>query len=295
MASGETNSAFTMDAVKTNSTSTATFSAYAPLNATVAYPTSLTRTSCPSFNANGVQTNVAQTGGVATTASTVSGWCNSTRRESMVTPALRTAFEALYKDPKDLQYTFYVFVDSNYTEATAGTAYGNYATADAFFASAEKVNVRLVGKLPFLDKTTTSGVEVYAGTEQFRGVGQAMIDNYLKAGAATLAKNSSVSGTWTIPNGAEGIDRLGISGWFRKSDGSRIGVATFADSFALPRTLNLANFTLTEDWYGFDRLSYKGGMYAASPYSATAAYREIWVRSYDRYNRQIQTVEFAVR
>lgn len=277
IASGETNSAFTIDAVKTTATSTATFAAYTNLNAPVAYPTSLTRTACSNM-----------------TATTVPGWCYSTKRESMVTPALRAAFDALYKDPKDLQYTFFVFVDSNYSEATPNTAYSNY-TADTFLASAEKVNVRLVGKLPFLDKTTAAGTEIYAGAEQFRGVGQPMIETYLKAGAQTQAKNSTIDASWTIPTGAEGIDRLGISGWFRKADGSRIGAATFADSFGLPRSKTSSVFTLSEDWYGFDRQTYSNGQFVNVPYSATAAYREIWVRSYDRYNRQIQTVEFAVR
>lgn len=299
VASAETNSAFTIDAVKTNASSTATFAAYAPLNAPVAYPTSLTRFACPVFNSSGVQTNVASTGGVATTASTVSGWCNSTKRESMVSSALRTAFETRYRDLKDLQYTFYVFVDSSYSEATPNAAYGSYANATDFLASAEKVNVRLVGRLPFIDKTTVSGVEVYNGTEQFRGVGQAMIDNYLKAGAATLTKNTLIAASWTIPTGAEGIDRLGISGWFRKSDGSRIGQATFSDSFGLPRSILSSTFTLTEDWYGYDPTTYSSAKFVSAPFTGSAAaastYREIWVRSYDRSNRQIQTVEFAVR
>jgi hypothetical protein len=299
VASAESNSAFTIDAVKTNLASTATFRAYTALNAPVAYPTSLTRYSCPAFNAGGVQTNIASTGNVATTASTVSGWCNSTKRESMVDAALRTAFETLYKDPKDLQYTFYVFVDSAYSDTTPGTAYSAYADATDFLASAEKVNVRLVGRLPFVDKTTVSGVEIYNGAEQFRGVGQSMIDTYLKAGAASLAKNSSIAASWTIPTGAEGIDRLGISGWFRKADGSRIGQATFSDSFGLPRSLSQASFILSEDWYGYDSATYASSKFVTAPFSGAAAaaatYREIWVRSYDRSNRQIQTVEFAVR
>lgn len=299
VASAETNSAFTIDAVKTNASSTATFAAYTPLNAPVAYPTSLARYSCPTFNSSGVQTNVASTGGVATTASTVSGWCNATKRESMVTSALRTAFETRYKDPKDLQYTFYVFVDSSYSDATPGTAYSGYANATDFLASAEKVNVRLVGRLPFVDKTTVGGAEIYNGTEQFRGVGQSMITAYLQSGAATLAKNGSINASWTIPTGAEGIDRLGIGGWFRKSDGSRIGAATFSDSFGLPRSITQATFTLSEDWYGYDHTTYSNSKFVSAPYSGAAAavatYREIWVRSYDRNNRQIQTVEFAVR
>jgi len=288
VASSETNSAFTIDAVKTNATSTSTFVAYAPLGATVAYPTSLNRAGyCPTFS-NNIETHSPQL-----TATTVPGWCNSTKRESMVTLPDRVAFEEMYKDPKDLQYTFYVFVDSAYSESQPNVAYSTYTSAEAFLASAEKVNVRLVGKLPFLDKTVSNGATVYAGTEQFRGVGQTMIDTYLKAGAATLAKDTTINGSWTIPTGAEGIDRMGISGWFRKSDGSRIGPATFADSFGLPRSLK--TFTVSEDWYGFDRQTYKNGMFVNTPYLATAAYREIWVRSYDRYNRQIQTVEFAVR
>jgi hypothetical protein len=295
VASAETNSAFTIDAVKTNASSSSTFAAYSSLNAPVAYPTSLTRFACPTFNASGSQTNVAATGNVATTASTVSGWCNSTRRESMVTTALRSAAESRYQDPKDLQYTFYVFVDSAYSESTANAAYSTFANADAFFASAEKANVRVVGKLPFLDKTITSGVEVYNGTEQFRGVGSSMISAYLASGASTLTGGSQISASWTIPTGAEGIDRLGIGGWFRKSDGTRIGAATFSDSFGLPRSSTSSAFTLSEDWYGYDRSTYRSGMFAATPYLATSTYREIWVRSYDRYNRQIQTVEFAVR
>jgi hypothetical protein len=287
VASAETNSAFTIDAVKTNTASTATFRVYPSLNAPSAYPTSLTRAACPTANGTGA------------TASTVPGWCYPTKRESMVTSALRTAFETRYKDPKDLQYTFYVFVDSSYSDATPGTAYSGYANATDFLASAEKVNVRLVGRLPFVDKTTVGGAEIYNGTEQFRGVGQSMITAYLQSGAATLAKNGSINASWTIPTGAEGIDRLGISGWFRKSDGGRIGAATFSDSFGLPRSITQATFTLSEDWYGYDHTTYSNSKFVSAPYSGAAAavatYREIWVRSYDRNNRQIQTVEFAVR
>jgi len=87
----------------------------------------------------------------------------------MVDSALQTAFQARYKDVKDVQFTFYVFVDSNYSDQTANTAYSAYANATEFFNSAEKVNnVRMVGAFPFLDKTTTNSVEVYAGNQQFR-------------------------------------------------------------------------------------------------------------------------------
>ena len=119
-----------------------------------------------------------------------------------------------------------------------------------------------------------------------------MVSTYLAANAASVPLTTKVAGAWTIPTGADGIDRLGIGGWFLKSDGSRIGAATFTDSYSLPRSLTSASFTLSEDWYGYDFATYSNKKYSAS---ATGAYREIWVRSYDRTNRQIQTVEFATR
>jgi len=38
-----------------------------------------------------------------------------------------------------------------------------------------------------------------------------MIDTYLRANASTLASGTAIEASWTIPKGAEGIDRLGIS------------------------------------------------------------------------------------
>ena len=289
VASAETNNQFTIDVVKTDAASTSVFRSYTALNAAQAYPTSLMRAGyCPTINNRGVDTHTP-----LITATTVDGWCNSTKREDMVGSSLRTAFETRYKDPKDIQYTFYIFVDSAYSEVAPQTAYASLNTKAAFMASAEKVNVRMVGALPFLDKATVAGSTVFAGNQQFRGVGPAMVNTYLAAGAATIASGTSVSGSWTIPAGSEGIDRLGISGWFIKStDGSRIGAATYSDSFGLPRSLLQSNFILSEDWYGYDYATYSNERFAAM---ATSAYREVWVRSYDRSNRQIQTVEYAIR
>ncbi|NBS63327.1 MAG: carboxypeptidase regulatory-like domain-containing protein [Betaproteobacteria bacterium] len=292
LGSAETNSAFTIDGAKTDASSSTEFVAYKAAinggnpnaNASVAYPTSLSRTSCPlSSNSSADRT-------------AVSGWCAPTKRDVLVTDALRTAFETTYKDPKDVIYTFYLFVDQTYAgtgpqtvSADAKTAYTGFnANGDDFLASAEIVQARIVGAMPFVDKA--SGV--YAGNQVFRGVGAAMVSAYLGANLSTLAKGSLIQGSWTIPDGVEGIDRLGISGWFINTAGSRIGAATFSDSFALPRSVKTKDFALTEDWYGFDFSTYKNQTYATV---AAKAYREIWVRSYDTRNRQIQTVENAVR
>jgi hypothetical protein len=230
----------------------------------------------------------------------------------MVDADLRSKFESRYKDPKDVVFTFYLFVDENYNSETtsesisskAKSAYSSFAVntvyggntgrtqqnvvddwitqGDRFLDSAEIAQVRVVGAMPFVDKTADG---LYAGNQVFRQVGQSMIDAYLTKGA-------TVAGSWTIPAGVEGIDRLGLGGWFRKSDGSRIGSATYSDSFALPRSINSQNFLLPEDWYGFDSATYDQGRFNNV---AGSTYREIWVRSYDTRNRQIQTVESATR
>jgi len=277
IASGETSNNFTIDAVKTNSSSTAAFRVYSNLNATSAYPTSTNRTSC---SAN-------------LTAATVPGWCYSTKREDMVSTSLKTAFNNRYKDPKDIQYTAYIFVDNVQKDSRNLPAYATHVNSTEFLATADIVHFRMVGEMPFLDKSSEDRTSaIYTGNTVFRGVGSNMVSTYLSANAASVPLTTKVAGSWTIPAGADGIDRLGLGGWFLKSDGSRIGAATFSDSFLLPRSLTSANFTLSEDWYGYDFATYGTNKYKAT---ATAGYREIWVRSYDRSNRQIQTVEFAVR
>lgn len=328
--SHETNNAFTIDGAKFGSDSETVFNAYPFLTTptefgSIAYPTSLPtslsasqshgRTSCPSQPGGATSPVIA---GVTVDRSKISGWCGSTKRENLVDPSLRARFEQRYTDPKDVIYTFYLFVDRDYlaesgvsTSAASKTAYSTFsvstanktaqqiedewkANGDRFFDTAYIIQARTVGALPFVDKDSGG---LYAGNQVFRGIGQAMIDAYLKKPAsgsdlATLAKNSSIQGSWVIPPGVEGIDRLGIGGWFRRADGSRIGAASFGDSFGLPRSGTSKSFTLTEDWYGFDAKTYNGGQFA----SVTAStYREIWVWSYDSKNRRIQTVENALR
>jgi hypothetical protein len=279
IASAETNNAFTIDAVKTNSSSTATFKVYSSLNAATAYPTSISRTSCSA----------------TLTATTVPGWCYSTKREDMVSTSLKTAFNARYKDPKDIQYTAYIFNDiaTRMYDPRVPPPYSTLTNSNDFLATADIVHFRIVGEMPFLDKSSEDLTSaIYKGNTVFRGVGSSMVNTYLTANAASVSKSTKVVASWTIPDGAEGIDRLGIGGWFSKSDGSRIGAATFSDSYYLPRSLTSLNITLSEDWYGYDFATYSNNKYSST---AKNAYREIWVRSYDRTNRQIQTVEFASR
>ena len=284
-AGAETNNAFTIDGAKSSADSSTVFKYYAALSQIpeTQYPTTRNRGAC---------TGVTDRG-------TISGWCAPTRREVFTSDALRDSFNAAYMDPKDVVFTFYLFVDHTYTgNGPVGTSLlaKNSAyrptpdfTATTFFESAEIVQARIVGAMPFVDKDANS---IYAGNQAFRSVGKSMIEAYLGATKATLGKGSPIAGSWSIPAGAEGIDRLGLGGWFLNGSKARIGAATYSDSFALPRSVTSGSFTLSEDWYGFDFATYRNAEFANR---ASYAYREIWVRSYDTRNRQIQTVENATR
>lgn len=297
VASANTNSAITIDGAKLGSDSTYLPKAYAVPDQQ--YPTSLTRLACPAAN--------------TTNASSVSGWCSSDKRSNFVSASERAEFLASYKDPKEIRYTFYMFVDADYTTATtsrpsgAAAAYTSYSTtgtnaaqatnATNFFATAQIEHTRILGAMPFVSKNSETLDAQYTGNELFRGIDASMATAYLTEGKATLAKGTAIQAKWSIPTGAEGIDRIGFGGWFNSTNG-RIGTATFSDSFAVSRGATEGSFTLSEDWYGYDYATYNNGLYGPTAQvntKALNAYREIWVRSYDRSNRQIQTVQRATR
>ena len=293
VASGATNSAITIDGAKLGADSTYVPKAYP--NLADQYPTSLTRASCPAANTTG----------------SVSGWCSSDKRSNFVSSAERADFLATYKDPKEIRYTFYMFVDADYTTETtsrpsgAAAAYTSFPTtpdvlatnASNFFATAQIEHTRILGAMTFVSKDSNALDAQYTGNEFFRGIDPSMVTAYLTEGKATLARGAVIQAKWSIPTGAEGIDRIGFGGWFSSTNG-RIGTATFSDSFAVSRGATEGSFTLSEDWYGYDYATFDNGRYgptAPTNTKALSAYREIWVRSYDRFNRQIQTVQRATR
>ena len=275
VASSNTNNAMTIDGAKFGADSTYAPKAYSTEDQ---YPTSTTllRSSCPAAS--------------TTNRDLVSGWCSPDKRSNFVSSTERADFLTAYKDPKEIRYTFYMFVDNSYDESSPNvTNFGDDATT--FFASAQIEHTRILGAMPFVSKDSEALTAQYTGNELFRGIDASMATAYLTESKATLAAGTAIQAKWSIPTGAEGIDRIGFGGWFNSTNG-RIGTATFSDSFAVLRGATEGSFTLSEDWYGYDYSTYNGGFYSLS---ALSAYREIWVRSYDRSNRQIQTVQRATR
>ncbi len=158
VASGATNSAITIDGAKLGADSTYVPKAYP--NLVDQYPTSLTRAACPAANTTG----------------SVSGWCSSDKRSNFVSSTERADFLAAYKDPKEIRYTFYMFVDTDYTTATntgrssgPAAAYTSYPTsgtgvtsavvatnATNFFATAQIEHTRILGGMSFVAIPSTN-------------------------------------------------------------------------------------------------------------------------------------------
>lgn len=275
--SASSNNAFTIDGVKLDSESSYVPKGYD--NLPDQYPTTLNRTSCPA------KTTAANT--------SVSGWCYPDKRMNFVSPTEKENFLSTYSDPKDIRFTFYTFIDNSYSESTPNNAFTNYnpgvpTNVDAFLSSAVIEHTRMVGAFPFVNQS--SGV--YAGSDLFRSISPG---SFLQSNAVTLTAGTNISLSWSVPPGADGVDRVGIGGWFNSAAG-RIGVATYSDSWPVAKgTLTQSN-SLSEDWYGYDWTTYRSNNYTnAFAVNAVSAYREIWVRGYDKDNRQIQTVVRATR
>jgi hypothetical protein len=68
----------------------------------------------------------------------------------------------------------------------------------------------------------------------------------------------------------------------------RWGPSVSSNSWGVPRNISSKSFTLEEDCVG-----YEWGQNNTP--AVSSRYREIWARSYDAENRQIQSVQYARR
>lgn len=301
-ATPETNSTFATDWLNTNSVNTRTFG-YTWL--TKPYPTTYYRYEDANIKTCPLSSNTAKV-----PEDKVAGWCNPTKRETAVTALERATFEKTYADPKNIIFTFYLFIDPNYSESAPGTSFSGTTTANAFMDLAEVMQIRMAGTLAFLDTKTVDGKVIYAGAEKYLTIGDTTLTKYLSANKSTLAKGEVVDFSWEKSVGDSGGDRIGLGGWYMgKKCGAgsnsttcldpgttasiiRVGPKTYSDSFGIDKSKNSGSYNLPEDWYGFDHTT------ATRPqgyYSLTNSYREIWIRSYDSKNRVIQSVYNATQ
>ena len=149
------------------------------------------------------------------------------------------------------------------------------------------LKVRMVGAKPYLEADANG---VYAGNAPFGSVDSAA--TFLASDAVTLARNSNLPLEWSVPAGSTGTDRIGYSCWANWTNNNlkvRWGPSVSTNSWQVPRNIRSKAFTLEEDCVGY---AWSGGSGAPA---ITSRYREIWARTYDAENRQIQSVQFADR
>ena len=184
------------------------------------------------------------------------------------------------------RYTIYVFQDDAYVNNSTA-AWSNSVTN--FWNSKTVENGRMVGTMAFLDKDANG---VYSGDIKFRKPDAATVSNYLGANLSTIASGGNVNVGWTVPSGAQGIDRFGGKGqaYFTSGGVEKTIVASVAQiSKGSARSASSGVLTLSDEWLGNDAIG-TTKTYNGVAFAVTSVYREIWARSYDLENRQIQYV-----
>ncbi len=268
-----TNNQFTFSAAKANST------------ATWAYPG-------PSGNNFVIDSsNVATCNGNTTTAT------DGCPRRSYVN--IRST-EATAQDKQDYidlfgntsmpRFTIYAFQADDYLNAEpAGySIWSNNLTT--FWDSKIIETGRMIAPMAFVDRDANG---TYSGDIKFRKPDAATVSTYMGATLTALAAGTNVNVSWTVPAGAQGVDRFGGKGqaYFVNNTGSeRVIVSSIAQiSKGSPRSVSSGVLTLSDEWLGNDAIG-TNKTYAGTTFAVTSVYREIWARSYDLENRQIQYV-----
>ena len=90
----------------------------------------------------------------------------------------------------------------------------------------------------------------------------------------------------------QGIDRFGGKGqaYYSSAGSERVIVSSIAQvSKGSPRSASSGSLTLNDEWLGNASIG-TTKTYGGVQFAVTSVYREIWARSYDLENRQIQYV-----
>lgn len=211
--------------------------------------------------------------------------------------AVDATTKANYKPTTMPTYTFYAFSRDSVTgntkvtyAAVSGSAAAvpvvTSAQADAFWTAKTMAKGRMIGAMPYL---ITDANGVYSGKDAFSTVTTA--STFLNATATTIASGGALAATWTVPKGASGVDRVGYSCWANWTNGSsevRWGPSVSSNSWGVPRNITTKSFSVEEECAGYD-------WGTSNTPTITSRYREVWARSYDSENRQIQSVQYAKR
>jgi len=235
------------------------------------------------------------------------GTNNTHRTATYRVTAITDAVKAAYKPTVMPTYTFYAFKHSALPTnlyATSGSdrstpiipnnSTGETAT-DTFFASKLIIKSRMAGAMPYLE-TNANGV--YTGNSKFSAITTANLNTFLGVGAPAIANGGILDLSWTVEGGGTGVDRVGYScwaNWTNNSNEVRWGPSSSSNSWGVPRSLITKGFVLEEECESLSARELRAVAGSNPAISSASKYREVWTRSYDAENRQIQGVAFAKR
>lgn len=224
--------------------------------------------------------------------------------------AVTDTVKAAYRPTAMPVYTFYAFkhsalptglytsVSSQATPVIPSTAAGETATND-FFDTKLVIKGRMAGAMPYLE-TNANGV--YTGNSKFSAITPSKLDAFLGAGAPAIPKGGTLDLAWTVQGGGTGVDRVGYACWANWNNSStatanevRWGPSVSTNSWGVPRSISSKGFTLEEECESLNPRVLRPVSEGVTAINSTSKYRELWTRSYDAENRQIQGVTFAKR
>lgn len=195
------------------------------------------------------------------------------------------------------RFTIYAFQDDAYLNSQASDYRVWNHSLTTFWDSKTIEHGRMVGSMAFVDRDADGN---YAGNIKFRKPDAATVARYMGQTLATLPVGTYVDVGWIVPTGAQGVDRFGgkAQAYFDYVNGAsttqRLIVASIAQiSKGTSRKNTLDNMVLTDEWLGDDAIG-TNKTYGSDTFAITSVYRELWTRSYDLDNRQIQYV-YTVR
>lgn len=264
-----TNNQFTFSAIKANSSATWTY---------------------PGPSANNFVIDRTNVGVCNSNTTTATDGCPRRAYPSMRSSETSTQdqqdYITLFGNTSMPRFTIYAFQSDNYVNSDINV--NDWPDVTAFWNSKIIENGRMVGPMAFVPRANG----FYSGDIKFRKPTEATVSTYLGSNLLTLPAGTNVNVGWTIPSGAQGIDRFGgkSQAYFGTGANQRYIVASIAQiSKGSPRSATSGVLTLTDEWLGDDVIG-TNKTYGNTTFAVTSVYREIWARSYDLENRQIQYV-----
>jgi hypothetical protein len=243
------------------------------------------------------------------TSTTYAGTGGTHRTATYRVAPVADSVKAVYKPTVMPVYTFYAFkhtdLPTNLYTNTGGTDRSTPVIPDSpagltatntFFATKQIIKARMAGAMPYLE-TNANGV--YVGNSRFSAIAAARADAFLQADAAPIASGGTLDVSWSVPSGGTGVDRVGYSCWANWNNSTtstptevRWGPSSSSNSWGVPRSVTSRGFTLEEECEGLGARRLRA---TPTPIDSYTKYREVWTRSYDEENRQIQGVIYAKR